>query len=483
MAKATDRRSIELAKCAADVAYFTHFFCVIDDAQDHGDGGGTMPFHLWPAQVKVLWLFLVARLILILKARQLGISWLCCAYALWLCLFHPGKLVLIFSKGQLEANEMLRRISVLYERLPEWMLAALPQRVKDNTEVQAWANGSSVMSLSKAGGRSFTASLAILDEAAHIQGSRELYMALKPTIDAGGRLIILSTANGLGNLFHLLWTRAVAGKNTFKTIFLPWWARPARDRAWYEAQRAEATDPDQVKQEYPSTANEAFVASGRVRFAGDWINAQTDFIEDPIPVADLPDSLRGIDSIQVYRLPVAGRKYVIGADVAEGLEHGDFSTAVLIDQETWEECATIHGHWEPDEYAGLLMALAAPYGARIAVERNNHGHAVLVTLKMRDAKNVVDGHDGRPGWLTNAQTKPMSIDLLAQALRDVICKVRSAAALDEMQIYRRLDNGGTGAPESYYDDRVIAWAIALIVARNPGGWAQDPELMDWLKNR
>src|SRR5690242_20478512 len=113
MARAYESRAVEYAKCSADSAYFTDQYGVIDDAQ--GDGAGMMAFRLWPAQVQVLWSLMTEQLMVILKARQLGISWLCCSYALWLCLFYPGKVVLLFSKGQDEANEMLRRIKVLYE--------------------------------------------------------------------------------------------------------------------------------------------------------------------------------------------------------------------------------------------------------------------------------------------------------------------------------------------------------------------------------
>jgi phage FluMu gp28-like protein len=128
------------------------------------------------------------RLLLILKARQLGISWLTCAYALWLCLYHPGKVVLAFSKGQEEANELTRRITVMYERLPEPIRATLPALAKANTEEIAWANGSRVKSMpaTPGAGRTFTASLAIMDEAAFMNYADKLYTSLKPTIDVWG---------------------------------------------------------------------------------------------------------------------------------------------------------------------------------------------------------------------------------------------------------------------------------------------------------
>ena len=236
---------------------------MIDDAQGVGDGFGTMPFKLWPAQVELLWALLVNRLVLILKARQLGISWLCCWYVLWLCFWQAGKLALLLSRGQDEANEMLRRVRVLYERLPEWIRQAGPSVVKLNTEEIAWSNGSRVQSLpaSPGSGRSYTASVAIMDEAAFMAYASEVYTAMKPTIDAGGQLVILSTANGRANLFYTLCERAMKGLGGFVFRFLPWWVRPGRDTAWYAATEADAIDATLMKQEYPAAPEEAFEAT------------------------------------------------------------------------------------------------------------------------------------------------------------------------------------------------------------------------------
>lgn len=468
MARTDDTRPIELAKCAADVAFFIHHFGWIDDSQGHGEGGGTMPFHLWPAQVQVAWQFMLQRLVLILKARQLGISWLCCGYALWLCLFQPGKVVLLFSKGQAEANELLRRIKVLYARLPPWMRDALPAVARDNSTEFGFANGSRVQSLpaTESAGRSLTASLVILDEAAFLQFADALYTALKPTIDAGGQLIILSTANGVGNLFHKLWTRAQAGQHGFHAIFLPWWARPGRDAAWYAAQLAEYTDPQMVKQEYPASSTESFLVSGRVRFAAEWCARQAANVRAGLPQHQWPTDLQHVPGLTIYALPGA-RRTIIGADVAEGLEHGDFSAATVLDADRWEELAHLHGHWEPDVFGRYLAVLGTAYGAEVACERNNHGHTVLATLRALGYSRISNGHDERPGWLTNPQTKPQSIDRLAVALRDQLLTLHTQATLDELQIYRINANGTTGAPSGYFDDRVMSLAIAVTLVSRP----------------
>jgi hypothetical protein len=100
-----------LSRYATDPAAFIDQCIIIDDAQDHGDGVGTMPFKLWAAQAELLQAMETEPRLLILKARQLGISWLCCAYALHQSLHKAQHLTLNFSIGQEEANEMMRRIT------------------------------------------------------------------------------------------------------------------------------------------------------------------------------------------------------------------------------------------------------------------------------------------------------------------------------------------------------------------------------------
>lgn len=239
---------------------------MIDEPQ--GESITIIPFKLWPAQAATLWRLLRGRLFIILKARQLGISWLCCAYALWLCVFQAGRRVLLFSRGQREADELLRRVIAMFGRLPEWMRDHAPYERDPNATSAEWRNGSTVESLpaTQNAGRSLTASLVIADEFAFMQWAEQLYTALKPTIDGGGQLIVVSTANGARGLFHALWAKALARLNAFLPIFLNWRMRPGRDDAWYSRVALEAVSTALMMQEYPSTPEEAFSATDAEKF-------------------------------------------------------------------------------------------------------------------------------------------------------------------------------------------------------------------------
>ncbi len=260
---------VELSK--DDPNYFIHNHIIIDDKQPSADIDNTsaeMPFHMWDAQRALLADILSERLLLILKARQLGISWLVCAYALWLCLFRPGRLVLMLSIGQLEANEMMRRVQVMYYRLPDDMRAILPKVTEKNKTTFGWANGSVIQSLpsSDDAGSSYTASLVVLDEFAKNKNDVSIFNAIKPTIDGGGKMIILSTAKGTNNYFYEMCDRAIKGLGRFLFRFIPWWERPGRTPEWYARVAEDAPDSSHMGQEYPATPEEAFAATSHERF-------------------------------------------------------------------------------------------------------------------------------------------------------------------------------------------------------------------------
>jgi hypothetical protein len=166
---------------------------------------------------------------------------------------------------------------------------------------------------------------------------------------------------------------------------------------------------------------------------------------------------------------------VAGADVAEGLEHGDYSVLTVLDAEASPrpvQVLTLRGHWPPDVFAAKIAAVAALYPGLYGIERNNHGLATILEcrrLRMRGLHHEqpvvspegVELEPGKPGWNTTAAKKTMMIDQLEQALRLFQIELRDPGMLDELRIYRTHPDGKTGAPSGRCDDRVIALAIAI----------------------
>jgi hypothetical protein len=253
---------------------------------------GVAPFRLWEGQKTALATMERERLAVFLKARQLGISWVVCGFALYTCLTFPNQTVLAYSQGQIEANELIRRVSFLYHH--HHHCDELPAMTTDNMGLLAWGNGSRMLSLAatRRAGRSFTASIAILDEWAFMAWPRATLAAVKPTIDAGGKLFIISSADGQGTPYHQFWQGAEAGNNGYAAVFLPWQAHPDRGPDWRDQKIIEANgDTASVLREYPASALEAFTHAAGLVYGEVWrdntegnVTEAADYVPDAGPI-------------------------------------------------------------------------------------------------------------------------------------------------------------------------------------------------------
>lgn len=456
--------AIEYAACQESPAYFLANYAQISDPQL-----GVTPFALWPFQVDLLDTWQANQRVVVLKARQLGVSWLVAGYALWTALFHEAANVLMISKRLDEAVALLDKCEFIYDRLPQWLQASI---AKKNETVLAFAKrGSKITAFpsTEDAGRGESASLVVVDEAAFQPYAETNYAAYKPTVDAGGKLVLVSTANGRGNFYHNVWTGAPA--NGFAPVFLSWTLRPGRDEAWWGRQVAEyAATPHLLAQEYPANAAEAFISSGHCLF-------NTEAIAQNLSQCRAPLETRDNGQLLIWQRPIVGRQYVLGADVAEGLDAGngrlDASHAAVYDAQTGVHVASLHCQLPPDAFAAQVRGLALDYQtAFVGVERNNHGHVVLLVLRQLGYPNLYWHDEGsetvrdkqRPrrvlGWPTNVKTKPILEKNFAAAIAAGAVTSYDAALWDECLSYVQHGDGRAGAQQGCHDDRVLAHMIA-----------------------
>jgi hypothetical protein len=442
-------------------------------------------FRLWPAQREALAILAASPRVVCLKARQLGLTWLAVGLALHQSLFTPGATTLFFSRAEKESRELLRRLRGMAERLPGWLR---PETVEPtNTEEATFANGSSVKSFATTGGRSYTASLAVVDEADWLVPDERsgadrlpgLLNAVQPTVDAGGRLILLSTPRKAApeSRFKSLYRSARAG-GPFQPLFLSWQARPDRDAAWYGRRRAESLAAsgslDDLHQEYPATEAEAL--SPRTldkRIAAAWLEAA---YEPRTPLPRLPPGAPAVPGLEVYAPPQPGRRYVVGADPAEGNPNSDDSALEVLDVQSGEEVCCLAGKIQPEALADHALAVAVWYNrAAVLVERNNHGHATLARLRLRGQVVRLAGLDGREGWLSSTLGNATLYDRCAEAVRNGEVVIHSLSTFSQLA---GLDGSTLAAPPGQHDDRADAFALANAgrpAARRPPPGAQPDE--------
>jgi hypothetical protein len=453
----------EVWKCRRSPGYFLDTYGQLYDAT----AGAWIGFHLWPAQQQVLQRITSHRLNVIVKARQLGLTWLVLGFALWLLLFHPAATILLFSRRDDEAVDLLKvRLRGLYDRLPEW----LHVRGFDTDNDHEWhlSNGSRVLALPTTAGDSYAATLAIVDEADLVPDLGKLMNAVKPTIDGGGRMILLSRVDKSKpqSVFKRIYIAAKEGHTDWSAIFLPWQARPDRDADWYQTQTTDILHRsgsfDDLHEQYPATDTEALAPrSLDKRIAAEWLR-QCHVVKDPLDTHHT--AAPAIPGLTVYALPQPGRRYVIGADPAEGNPTSDESALVVLDQTSGEEVATLAGRLQPSTLAAHADAIGRWYNlAAVLVERNNHGHAALLWLGDHSRLYRLAGHDGKPGWLSNSKGKALLYDAAADVFRDGQTILHSFVTFTQLAA---IEGSTLRAPPGEADDRADAYALACVAMIN-----------------
>ncbi len=229
---------------------------------------------------------------------------------------------------------------------------------------------------------------------------------------------------------------------------------------WYFDKRLELKED--VFQEYPCTEEQAFLYSGRPYFDVELIDLE--LLRNIKPIR-----IERNGEIEIYEEPIANERYVIGSDVAEGLDCGDKSTFFILNTRTGEEVANGEYILEPDDHGRLLNKYSKIYNnALISVEANNHGHSTLNTLRneckaslklyVRESdpderkKKVKD----RYGWLTTEKSKSFMLDEIDSALRNGHIRIKSQRVLKQFRSILKED----GKVNVNGKDMVVAAAIA-----------------------
>lgn len=463
----------------------------------------------WFWQREVLDWALEHNFTIILKGRQLGVTWIFAGEALDVALTMPGSQVLCYSINEDEASVLVNRIWDMYQSLPEHLKFGTkvlkPARGhRPHTDIELLHPDGRVSTISgmastPKAGRGRTAALIILDEYAFHQWAQSNWKSVIPAVADGARVRIISTANGVsnettggGNFYHHLWVNAGTTYKGLKRKFLKWDLHPQRDEQWRSNLVMKEDDKDQ---EYPNTAEEAFLLSGRPYFDRSALKHYAEHVRDPV--------LRGVfvedeerlprratfekhpeGDVFIFELPIDDHDYAIGADSATG-RGTDFSTAGVIDLATGAPVAQIKTKLEPDLFAAQLHYLGKLYNSAIIAPEDQGGYGIPVITALRDGRNGRKSYPrlyrhrraNRPdqvestsyGFPMNSGTRPQVVSGLEKWLRDRVFPWVSAEFLNEALTFVHRDTGTSpAASDGCNDDLVMCWGIAVELYRRYG---------------
>lgn len=430
--------------------------------------GGILAFQRWPHLLELADALVKSRLLAVVKARQLGVTWTVAAYLSWLANYRQGVDALLLSRTEIDAADFLGRVATVQKLLPVHLASAIAH---DSSLSLALRNGARLMAMASTedAGRGHAYSIVAQDEADFHPYLAENFAAAKPTIDAGGQMVQVSTVNKrkLDSLFKGI-IRGAPG-NGWRKLFFPWDVRPGRDQAWYDCTKA-ATPPSlgmspelYMEQEYPSSEAEALAASRAVAFFS--TEALSAFLAD----CREPEMRQG-GLIRIWRPPVVGGKYVGFGDVAWG-HASAYSCFTLADWQTGEQVAEVYGRPEHDEYAKAIADETAQYNkAYFGIEANGEGGersglnvvnkliALGLGRQMYHHGEAWEQNEGHRGYLTTATTRPVMLGELEEAvrLRGIVPHCRDAVS--EMLSFIRNEKGRPEATPGAKADHVMSWA-------------------------
>lgn len=440
-----------------------------------------------------------------LKGRQIGFTTLEQARDIWFFLIKPGARVVatcqsisdhgplnLLSQNYRVFFDSLRRrgydIRFRSESRSEWLLADADASLRI---VEAGASEASAEKKGRAG----TITRLHMTETAFYEYAEETLNALLecvPGVEYGSEIVSESTPKGASGVFYQQCQAAGEERSAYKLHFFPWFAHgeyrlplidgetieAETDREkyltaqgvsveqikWYRKKLADKGSQDLVDQEYPSDSKTCFLVSGRTFF--DRSKTQN-LLTASLSATPVEVSMGG--KLRIWEKPVQGLRYVIGVDTSEGTG-GDPGAAIVYERDTGAHVATLHGQFPPWELARAVAEIGRRYnGATIAVERNNHGAAVLQALDKDEPRytRVFLDRDEKPGWLNTEVSRTAGLDAFEDAHRRGDWLSADPILLGELLTFVVTDKGKAEAARGSHDDLVMAAMIGWDVIRKP----------------
>jgi hypothetical protein len=484
----------------------------VPSGEKFGGTEGRTNFELFDYQLDTLATIRDNRYVIVLKARQLGLTTLMMAYAFWMLLFRPGSNIVLVSRSQGAANSALEIMDFMYNFLPEWAKNRGPRVESDAATHHSYRFNNGMVSkiasyaATKTVAAGQTATLVLWDEAALAEYQEDAFRTLLPTTDAGGSMVIFSTARGGYNQFARVYRDAERNESQFVPIFHPWHAsrfmNPKAelneiDNSLYELKKRDmSNEPWRFYAEYPSSSEEAFRQSGRARFPN--LPDIEEFSELPykgrittneigrIELRSEPEGpMQWSDSALLGTPP--GCRAVIAVDPSIG-RGGDYTviTAGWVNHDGVPVRAAVwrSNEFEAQEIAEQTLMLGRYFAddvgkdALVVVERQGgFGETTVHLLRQMGYRNLYihryTGHrkykqDTSFGFPMTMTRRPMVIDALAGWLDFENGKVLEGIDKDlrrELGAFVVRSDGKVAADDGQYDDLVMSTAIFVYVAQ------------------
>jgi hypothetical protein len=362
---------------------------------------GSMLYHPWPYQEKLIETYHKYRYSISLMPRQSGKSTSAAGYLLWYAMFVPDSTILIAAHKYTGAQEIMQRIRYAYENCPNHIKAGVVTYNKGSLDFE---NGSRIVSATTTEntGRGMSITLLYLDEFAFVRPSiaQEFWTAITPTLSTGGKAIITSTPNSDEDQFALIWKGAnktedsygnqtELGVNGFRAYRAHWREQPGRDDEWADQMKAQLGE-DRFRRE----------------IGCEFIIADETLIAPAILIElEGKEPLFRQGQIRWFKKPEKGNIYVVALDPSLGTG-GDPAAIQIFEANT----TTQIGEWKHNKTdipsqvklvaqinKYIVECTNEPTNLYYSFENNTLGEAALVSLAEYGESNIPGSFMSEPG--------------------------------------------------------------------------------------
>jgi hypothetical protein len=431
----------EYQKCSQDPTHFIEKYTQIISLDE-----GLVPFNLRGYQENLINHFNDNRFSVVLAARQSGKSITSCAYLLWYLLFTPEVTVAILANKGAIAREMVSRIVTMLETVPFFLQPGVKILNKGNIE---FGNDSKLVAAATSSSsiRGMSINMLYLDEFAFVEDAETFYTATYPVITSGkdSKVIITSTANGVGNMFHKIYESAVHGNSEYKSFLINWFDVPGRDEEWKKMTIANTSEA-QFEQEYGNS----FLGTGNTL-----INADTLLGLRAID----PDWHK--DNVNVYERPKYGHTYITTVDVSQGrgIDYSTFSIFDVTAKPFKQVCTFRDNMISPMLFPDLINKYCRPYNDSLVIIENNAEGSMVATQLHYDIEypNVfVQGMTKSTdiGITMSRKIKRVGCSTLKELMEENRLSVVDRPTITEMMTFVNKGNSFE-ADRGYHDDMVM----------------------------
>jgi hypothetical protein len=459
----------EFLKCRDNPEYFISKYIKVSHPVR-----GLVPFDLYPFQRRILHDLEEHRFNILRKFRQAGCTTIASGWALHFIIFQKHKSVVILSKGDAESTEVLDRIKLMYDELPDFLKPGIIEDNKHTLKLNTYSVIKSRPS-GKQSGRSLAGSLLIIDEAAFIENIDTIWAAVYPIISTGGRAFVLSTVNGVGNWYHDVYQAAIDGENSFNPIDIRWQEHPE-----YKYNEAYTHLYDEMAEKgldihlwEKTTKGNMPVKQWLQEYECSFLGTGDTYIEGQI-LKDLSEqcsddySIKYNNRMRVWQDPKEDFQYVLAADVALGRER-DYSAFQIINMYNGQQVAEFYSNKTPiNEFAKIIAAEATLYNiAHVISERNTIGNNLIDWLyNICEYENLWQDEKGDIGFQTTQKNRESLLADLEESIRRETIKINSARTCGELMTFVVKENGKAEAEKGHHDDLIMSLALGVHCYKN-----------------